>query len=110
MNKRTILQTVQYSAFPVLMVVKEDQGQKTMHPIPLEMVTLLRWIWLLLTAWSYQGSPVLSRIQMETDWLLKDLGDAFRWVDYNHIIERVTLECKMSVILSRQLVLGMIRM
>ena len=96
-RRKTLLQTTQYSVFPVLMVVEEeDDGHTKLRPIPLEWTILLRWLSLLLATW-------LQGMQDATRKMADRAGD---WVE--SLIERVALELKMGTILTRQLTLGVL--
>ncbi len=115
MKKRgmTMMQATQYSAFPALLVVKEeDNGRRTIHPIPLEMMMLLKWLWLLLTAslGCFGYAAILFRILLEVGWLVEDVRAALRRLSRKVIIvrQRLTLELKMGTILTRQLTLGVL--
>lgn len=95
--RKLLLQTTSYSAFPVLMVVEEnDDGRTTFQPIPLEGAILLRWVLLLLATW-LQGLPRATRGMV---------GNAGDWV--KRLTERAILELKMGTILTRQLTLGLL--
>ncbi len=96
-RRGSLLQPTQYSVFPVLMVVEEDDdGHTSLRPIPLEWTILLRWLSLLLVTW-------LQGLQDTTRKMADNAGD---WVDA--LIERVVLEFKMGTILTRQLTLGVL--
>ncbi len=96
-RRKALLQTTQYSVFPILMVVEEeDDGHTRLRPIPLEGAILLRWLSLLVATW-LQGLQGTTREMADnaSDW-----GKS--------LIERVALELKMGTILTRQLTLGVL--
>ncbi|MCP4285884.1 MAG: hypothetical protein GY792_15750 [Gammaproteobacteria bacterium] len=115
MKKRstTMMQVTQYSVFPALMVVREeDNGRRTIHPIPLEMMLLLKWLRLLLIAspGGFGYAAILFRILLEVEWLVEDVRAALPRLSRNVTIvtQRITLELKMGTILTRQLTLGVL--
>ncbi len=112
-NKKTLLQATEYSIFPAVMIMKEeDDGRKTLHPIPLEMKLLPKWLWLLLTVsvGRIGYAAVLFRILLEIGWLIEDVGATLRRSrrQVAFVMQRVTLELKMGTILTRQLTLGVL--
>ncbi len=115
MKKRstTMMQATQYSAFPALLVVKEeDNGRRTIHPIPLEMMMLLKWFWLLLTTslGCLGYAAILFRILLEVGWLVEDVQAALRRLSciVTIVRQRITLEFTMGTILTRQLMLDIL--
>ncbi len=82
------------SISPVLLVIKEDQGQKIIYSIPFSLASLLGWLWFLGRTWGHQV------------WLNAGLGlDTLYDQTFKRLIEKITIGCTVTIILSRHLFL-----
>ncbi|RMF02712.1 MAG: hypothetical protein D6768_07580 [Chloroflexi bacterium] len=65
----------QVALFPVLLLVETDErsGQRTLHPLPLEMRPglALRWLWLLLDGWLAQCAAALRYRLTQNRWTVR---------------------------------------
>lgn len=98
---RTRLAT-QYSAFPALIVVREeDNGCQAIIPIPLSGSLLWRWLWMLVVGMlprSRYGTLVV-RLLSEARWLADDVADAF---------QRTRVSLRLGTVLFRSLTWGVL--
>lgn len=98
---RTMLAT-QYSAFPALIVVREeDSGCQTIIPVPLSGPILWRWLGMLVVGMlpRYRYGALVFRLLSAARWLAGDVTGAF---------QRARVGLRLGTVLFRSLTWGVL--
>ena len=99
--RRTMLAT-QYSAFPAIIVVQEeDDGRQFIVPIPVNGAVLLRWLWLWVQGLlpPFRVSVPGFRLRRQVRVLINDLFTE---------LERIRLSFQFGTVLARSLAWGVL--